>query len=87
MLYIFEKQVTAKGTLKGKLDVYRYLDNIWTFVMSDATLRSAQYLSVPKKDEEEIKVDGPVKMVLVDAKLARVLSEEANTGNVEGSVP
>jgi transcription initiation factor TFIIA small subunit len=87
MLHLLEKQVTAKGTLKGKLDVYRYLDNIWTFVMSDATLRSAQYLSVPKKDEEEVKVDGPVKMVLVDAKLAKVLSEEANTGNVEGNLP
>eukprot|EP00890_Picochlorum_soloecismus_P001258 jgi/Picsp_1/2132/NSC_05597-R1_transcription initiation factor iia gamma chain len=86
MLQILEKQVTAKGTLKGKLDVYRYLDNIWTFVMSDATLRSAQYLSVPKKDEEELKVDGPVKMVLVDAKLAKVLSEEVNIVSVEGNL-
>lgn len=25
---IFEKSVTAKGTLKGKLDVYRYIDNV-----------------------------------------------------------
>jgi len=86
MLQILEKQVTAKGTLKGKLDVYRYLDNIWTFVMSDATLRSAQYLSVPKKDEEELKVNGPVKMVLVDAKLAKVLSEEVNIVSVEGNL-
>lgn len=51
---------------------------IWTFVMSDATLRSAQHMSVPRKDEDELVVEGPVKMVLVDAKLARVLSEDTD---------
>ena len=67
-----EKKAGAKGTLKGKLDVYRYIDNIWTFVMSDATLRSAAYQSIAKKDEDEEEVKGEVKLTVVDAKLLRV---------------
>lgn len=72
MMEALEKKATAKGTLKGKLDVYRYIDNIWTFVLSDATLRSAAYQSVAKKDEDEEKVEGEVKLTVVDAKLLKV---------------
>ena len=52
--------------------MYRYIDNIWTFVLSDATLRSAAYQSVAKKDEDEEAVEGEVKLTVVDAKLLKV---------------
>ena len=68
-----EKKVTGKGTLKGKLDVYRYIDNIWTFVVSKATLRSASHQAVPKKDEHEDDVEGTVKLTVVDAKLLKLM--------------
>lgn len=68
-----EKKVTGKGTLKGKLDVYRYIDNIWTFVVSKATLRSASHQAVPKKDEDEEEVEGTVKLTVVDAKLLKLM--------------
>lgn len=68
-----EKKVTGKGTLKGKLDVYRYIDNIWTFVVSKASLRSAAHQTVPKKDEDEEDVEGTVKLTVVDAKLLKLM--------------
>jgi hypothetical protein len=70
MARALERRAAAKATLRGRLDVYRYIDNVWTFVVSDATLRVAPRLDAPRKDEEEVKVDGPLKLVLVDAKLA-----------------
>jgi transcription initiation factor TFIIA small subunit len=72
MAETLEKKVTGKGTLKGKLDVYRYIDNIWTFVVSKASLRSASHQSVPKKDEQEEDVEGTVKLTVVDAKLLKL---------------
>jgi len=66
MLDMLEERVSAKGTLKGKLDVYRYIDNVWTFALEGASLRLAPTQSTPKKDEEEVVVEGYLKMVLVD---------------------
>ncbi len=71
MARAFDGHVTAKGTLKGKLDVYRYIDNVWTFVLSDPVLKLAPTLTSARKDDEELTVPGPLKMVLVDAKVVK----------------
>lgn len=76
MARTLEKDVSAKASLKGKLDVYRYIDNVWTFVLSNASLRLAHHLSTPKKDEEEVEVEGLLKMVLVDSKVIQKPKEE-----------
>lgn len=75
MAEAMDKKVTGKGTIKGKLDVYRYIDNIWTFVVSKAALRSAAHASVPKKDENEEDVEGTVKLTVVDAKLLKLMKK------------
>jgi hypothetical protein len=119
MVRTLEKKVNSKGSLRGKLDVYRYIDNVsfenycisflhlcihlctlflttsknkascipssflyvvflfysllqvWTFVMSNATLKVAPTLSSSKKDEEEIECEGMIKIVVVDSKLVK----------------
>lgn len=49
--------------------MYRYCDNVWTFVLSDATFKMLPTLGSSKKDEQEIHVE-QMKMVLVDSKVA-----------------
>ena len=71
-----DREVNAKATLKGNLDVYRYIDNVWTFVLSDTTLRAVPTLNAPRKDEQVIAAEGGVKMVLVDAKLMKAPDED-----------
>jgi transcription initiation factor TFIIA small subunit len=86
MLRALQRDVNAKASLKGKLDVYRYIDNVWTFILSDVTLRAAPTLTASKKDEQEVVVDGPVKLVLVDAKLVKLPEEETRgDGDVDQS--
>jgi hypothetical protein len=75
MAETMDKKVTGKGTIKGKLDVYRFIDNIWRFSISNASLRSAAHTSVPKKDEDEQEVEGTVKLTVVDAKLLKLLKK------------
>ena len=56
---------------------------VWTFVMANATLRLAPFLSSSRRDEEELQVDGPLLMMLVDAKLLQEVKEggqEAGAG-------
>ncbi|KAI7837111.1 hypothetical protein COHA_009059 [Chlorella ohadii] len=69
VLDALENKVTAKGTLKGHLDIYRYCDNVWTFIVSDATFRLAPTQNSPRRDEQEVKVD-QCKIVVVDQRLA-----------------
>lgn len=64
-----EEDVTAKSTFKGQLDVYRYCDNVWTFVISGAEFKLFPTLGGTKRDGEELNVD-KIKMVLVDSKIA-----------------
>ena len=48
--------------------------------MADTTLRLAPFLTTGKKDEEEVTVEGPLKMVLVDAKITPAGQEAAGKG-------
>lgn len=45
--------------------MYRYCDNVWTFILSDAQLRISPSQSSTRRDEVELLVDR-LKMVLVD---------------------
>ena len=47
---------------------------VWTFVMSNATLKVAPTLSSSKKDEEDIECEGMIKLVVVDSKLVKASS-------------
>ena len=51
---------------------------MWTFVISDATLRLAPSVSTPKKDEEEIAVEGPLLLRVVDSNV--VVKDPAEEG-------
>ncbi|WOL19185.1 transcription initiation factor IIA subunit 2-like [Canna indica] len=35
-----ETQVKSKVTIKGHLHTYRFCDNVWTFILQDATFKS-----------------------------------------------
>lgn len=87
MRRVLEREVNSKASLKGKLDVYRYIDNVWTFILSDATLRAAPTMTTPKKDEQTIDADGPIKLILVDAKLLKTVAgdEDENVEDVAGT--
>ncbi|KAI3434792.1 hypothetical protein D9Q98_002850 [Chlorella vulgaris] len=69
VLETMEEKVTAKGSLKGHLDIYRFCDNVWTFILSNATFRLAPTQGSTRRDEQLVVVDR-VKIVVVDQKLA-----------------
>lgn len=69
VLDALETKVTAKANLKGHLDIYRYCDNVWTFILSDATFRLAPNQGSTRRDETEVTADR-CKIVVVDQKLA-----------------
>ncbi|KAF3337447.1 transcription initiation factor IIA subunit 2 [Carex littledalei] len=54
-----ESQVKSKVTIKGHLHTYRFCDNVWTFILQDATF---------KNDEINDTVNR-VKIVACDSKL------------------
>jgi hypothetical protein len=60
-------------------------NQVWTFVLSDATLRVTPTMGSSKKDEEEIVADGPLKLVLVDAKVVKFDNEEGPEGGGSGA--
>ncbi|KAG6495108.1 transcription initiation factor IIA subunit 2-like [Zingiber officinale] len=54
-----ENQVKSKVSIKGHLHTYRFCDNVWTFILKDATFKSEE-LNEPVKR---------VKIVACDSKL------------------
>ncbi|XP_008783049.1 transcription initiation factor IIA subunit 2-like [Phoenix dactylifera] len=59
MTEALETQVKSKVTVKGHLHTYRFCDNVWTFILQDATF----------KNEERQDQVGRVKIVACDSKL------------------
>ncbi|KAJ1704260.1 Transcription initiation factor IIA subunit 2 [Rhynchospora pubera] len=59
MTEALENQVKSKVTIKGHLHTYRFCDNVWTFILKDATF---------KNDEIQEAVNR-VKIVACDSKL------------------
>ncbi|KAL3153353.1 hypothetical protein ABBQ38_011694 [Trebouxia sp. C0009 RCD-2024] len=59
----------AKTAFKGKLDSYRFCDNVWTFILSDAKFKTNFTNSAgPTAHAPEVTVD-KVQIVCVDAKM------------------
>ncbi|CAN6344947.1 unnamed protein product, partial [Urochloa humidicola] len=54
-----ENQVKSKVNIKGHLHTYRFCDNVWTFILTDASF----------KNEETTEQVGKVKIVACDSKL------------------
>ncbi|XP_020405929.1 transcription initiation factor IIA subunit 2 isoform X1 [Zea mays] len=59
MTEALEMQVKSKVSVKGHLHTYRFCDNVWTFILTDATFKS----------EEIQETLGRVKIVACDSKL------------------
>lgn len=62
-----ESRVTAKASMKGQLASYRYLDNVWDFVVSDVTIKLWPTQSSNRREEQELTA-ASMKLVLVDAR-------------------
>ncbi|GJM91771.1 hypothetical protein PR202_ga08181 [Eleusine coracana subsp. coracana] len=54
-----ETQVKSKVAVKGHLHTYRFCDNVWTFILTDATFKSEEISEALSK----------VKIVACDSKL------------------
>lgn len=63
-----EAEVQAKTTFKGRLHTYRFCDNVWTFVVNDASFKTNASGQGSTSTAPEVHVD-KVKIVAVDAKL------------------
>lgn len=73
MVNALATKVTARATFKGHLDTYRFCDNVWTFVLSDASFKtSGAQMYCP-----DILVD-KVKIVCVDSRFVEVKSGAPN---------
>ncbi|XP_062232227.1 transcription initiation factor IIA subunit 2-like [Phragmites australis] len=59
MTEALEAQVKSKVTIKGHLHTYRFCDNVWTFLLTDAAFKS----------EEMSETLSKVKIVACDSKL------------------
>ncbi|TPX51308.1 hypothetical protein SeMB42_g01976 [Synchytrium endobioticum] len=59
-------KVTAKAQFKGHLSVYRFCDDVWTFVIQDSVFRM---------ENETLNVDGKVKVVACSYKAPAVKDE------------
>uniref|UniRef100_A0A0C9QLR6 Transcription initiation factor IIA subunit 2 n=1 Tax=Wollemia nobilis TaxID=56998 RepID=A0A0C9QLR6_9CONI len=59
MAEALETQVKNKVTIKGHLHTYRFCDNVWTFLLQNATF----------KNEDINETVGRVKIVACDSKL------------------
>lgn len=58
------KNVNYKVSITGKLHTYRFCDNVWTFLLEDACLKS----SGPNSDTSVLKV-ASMKIVACDSKI------------------
>ncbi|GKV33543.1 hypothetical protein SLEP1_g42043 [Rubroshorea leprosula] len=54
-----EKQVKSKVTIKGHLHTYRFCDNVWTFILQNATFKNEEFEDTVSR----------VKIVACDSKL------------------
>ncbi|KAF8670569.1 hypothetical protein HU200_050595 [Digitaria exilis] len=54
-----ENQVKSKVNIKGHLHTYRFCDNVWTFILTDATFKSEEITETLSK----------MKIVACDSKL------------------
>ncbi|KAG6480959.1 transcription initiation factor IIA subunit 2-like [Zingiber officinale] len=59
MTEALETQVKSKVTIKGHLHTYRFCDNVWTFILQDATFKSDEFNDQARR----------VKIVACDSKL------------------
>ncbi|XP_074586889.1 transcription initiation factor IIA subunit 2-like [Curcuma longa] len=59
MTEALETQVKNKVTIKGHLHTYRFCDNVWTFILQDATFKSDEFNDQARR----------VKIVACDSKL------------------
>ncbi|KAL5228339.1 hypothetical protein ABZP36_016604 [Zizania latifolia] len=59
MTSALEHEVKSKVSVKGHLHTYRFCDNVWTFILTDATF----------KNEETTETISKVKIVACDSKL------------------
>ncbi|CAI9777159.1 unnamed protein product [Fraxinus pennsylvanica] len=59
MTEALESQVRSKVSIKGHLHTYRFCDNVWTFIVQDALLKSEDFA-------ENV---GHMKIVACDSKL------------------
>lgn len=76
MVNALATKVNARATFKGHLDTYRFCDNVWTFVLSNASFKT----SGAQMYSPDIVVD-KVKIVCVDSRFVEVNS--ANTVKTE----
>ncbi|KAJ1287261.1 hypothetical protein BS78_03G417500 [Paspalum vaginatum] len=59
MTEALDSQVKSKVNIKGHLHTYRFCDNVWTFILTDATFKSEEISETLSK----------VKIVACDSKL------------------
>uniref|UniRef100_A0A7N0UQ99 Transcription initiation factor IIA subunit 2 n=2 Tax=Kalanchoe fedtschenkoi TaxID=63787 RepID=A0A7N0UQ99_KALFE len=59
MTEALDTQVKSKVSIKGHLHTYRFCDNVWTFILQDATF----------KNDDTLENVGHVKIVACDSKL------------------
>ncbi|KAI8477023.1 MAG: hypothetical protein J3K34DRAFT_498347 [Monoraphidium minutum] len=83
ILSALTSQIPAKADIKATLSTYRYLDNVWQFVMTNVAFRlnAAGHGSLRKA--AEVRSD-KVKLVCVDAKLAQAAPDAAAAGGAAG---
>lgn len=63
-----QTKVVAKCNFKGKLNTYRFCDNVWTFIVSDATFKNNVTGTGPSSAGTDVH-SNKIKIVCVDAKL------------------
>lgn len=64
MFETLSERVKSKATIKGSLHTYRFCDNVWTFILEDATVK----LTNPSKQTDVLMLD-KLKIVCCDGKL------------------
>eukprot|EP00210_Caulerpa_lentillifera_P007574 g7234.t1 len=72
MYKALDECVNAKATLKGNLKTYRYLDNVWQFVLEKLTLK---LIPGSRTNSSDLKMDS-AKLVCVDSKLVQKENDE-----------
>ncbi|KDD72910.1 hypothetical protein H632_c2746p0 [Helicosporidium sp. ATCC 50920] len=65
-----DTRVTAKASMKGQLATYRYLDNVWNFVLSNVSIKLWPTQSSNRREEQELS-SATLKLVLVDARVVQ----------------
>ena len=67
---VVENRFRARAQFKGHLDSYRFLDNVWTFIVSDATFRLSPTGSQMASRTPELHVH-KLKMICLDNKVLK----------------